>query len=269
MTESFPLIPFDTRHIPGALRLSQQAGWPHRAGDWAFTAAVSSGFVAVDGEAVVGTAFCSEFGDFCTINMIIVDAALRGYGLGRRLMNAVIGAARGRGMTLVATAEGLPLYEKLGFRAVGTIVQHQGIVTGEAAPGEVFRLATETDLDTLAAMDRDACGADRRALIANLLKTGTIRMSGEGFAALRDFGRGQVVGPVVARDPALARTLIAACAVPGTFLRVDTRPETGLPEYLAAMGLLPVGGGTVMHCGPVRPAATDFITFALASQALG
>jgi GNAT superfamily N-acetyltransferase len=269
MAETFPLVPFDSAHIPGALRLSRQVNWPHRTEDWAFTAAVSTGFVALSGNTVAGTAFCSDFGDFCTLNMIIVDAALRGHGLGRRLMDAVIGAARGRGMSLVATTDGLPLYRRLGFRATGEVVQHQGVVTHAAAPAQPFRIATKADLDMIAGMDREACGADRRALIANLLDAGVIRFCDAGFAALRDFGRGQVAGPVVARDPELARALIAACASPGRFLRVDTRPETGLPEYLTAIGLPAVDRVTAMHRGPARPAANEFMTFALVSQALG
>lgn len=272
MTEPSPqIVPFAPGHLPGALRLSQQAGWPHRAGDWAFAAAVSDGFVGLENGEVVATAFCSGFGDFCTINMIIVDAAMRGRGLGRRMMDRVIAAAGGRGMSLVATADGLPLYEKLGFRATGEIVQRQGIVTDVPAlpDGFRFRIATRDDLPAIAAMDRDACGADRSTMLANLFDVATMRICDTGFAAVRDFGRGRTVGPVVARDAATARALIAASATPGEFLRLDTRPECGLSDFLSGMGLSPVGGGTTMHCGPARPAATQFTTFALTSQALG
>uniref|UniRef100_UPI0035B24041 GNAT family N-acetyltransferase n=1 Tax=Paenirhodobacter enshiensis TaxID=1105367 RepID=UPI0035B24041 len=263
---------FAQQYLPGAVRLSQQAGWPHRAADWAFTAAVSKGFVGIENGEVVATAFCSEFGDFCTINMIIVDAAMRGRGLGRRMMDRVIAAAQGRGMSLVATADGLPLYEKLGFRATGEVVQHQGIVTEVPALPEGFatpRIATRDDLPVIAAMDRAACGADRFAMLSNLFDIATIRICDTGFASVRDFGRGRTVGPVVARDAMTARGLIAASAATGGFLRLDTRPDCGLSDFLTAMGLSPVGGGITMHCGPARPAAKEFMTYALTSQALG
>lgn len=270
MTETIALLPFAAAHIPEAVRLSRQAGWPHRAEDWAFTAAVSKGVVALEGGRVVGTAFCSELGAFCTINMIIVDEAMRGRGLGRRLMDAVMAAAEGRGMSLVATAEGQPLYEKLGFCATGTIAQYQGVVGG--LPDQV-RVATRdaggADLPGLAAMDAAACGTDRSALLTNLLEVGRIVIAENGFAVLRDFGRGRVVGPVVARDAETARALIAELAEPGTFLRVDTNTASGIADVLTAMGLAHVGGGTTMHCGPSRPAAKDFTTYALTSQALG
>ena len=64
--------------------------------------------------------------DAATINMVIVDAAMRGRGLGRKMMEEALAKAGERTCCLVATQEGLPLYEKLGFVATGEIVQHQG-----------------------------------------------------------------------------------------------------------------------------------------------
>lgn len=269
MADEIPIVPFQFEHISGAVRLSQQAGWPHRADDWAFTGAVSQGFVALNGDEVVGTAFCSEVGEFCTINMIIVDESMRGHGLGRRLMNAVIDAAAGRGMTLVATTDGLPLYQKLGFAVTGEIVQHQGIVADFPKQDTEYRTATTDDLDALARMDCAAYGTNRKNLLANLLDVGTIIMTDDGFAGLRDFGRGQVIGPVVAKDAQTAKALIHALATPGKFLRADIPVQSGLADFLTEMGMANVGGGTVMHCGPARPAAKDFTTYALTSQALG
>ena len=63
--------------------------------------------------------------DATTINMVIVDAAMRGRGLGRKLMEDALAKAGERICYLTATQEGLPLYEKLGFVATGEVVQHQ------------------------------------------------------------------------------------------------------------------------------------------------
>ncbi|MDX7950541.1 GNAT family N-acetyltransferase [Lichenihabitans sp. Uapishka_5] len=264
------LVPFAEAHLPGAVRLSQAAGWPHRVEDWAFTAALSHGVVALAGEAVVGTGFCSDFGTQAAINMIIVDERLRGRGLGRRIMQAVIDRAAGRPMLLSATEEGRPLYEKLGFVATGTIAQMQGVVARIPATHPItWREATEADLDRLVAWDQDAFGAARPMLYANLLAAGSIFLADDGFAAVRDFGRGRLAGPVVARDADTARALIAACAEPGRFLRVDTMPDTGLMPFLTEAGLAHVGGVTTMRCGSPRGPARTHHTFALASQAIG
>lgn len=252
---------FGPQHLPGALRLSQQAGWPHRAEDWALTLSVSDGVVALDGEVVVGTALCSCFGDVATLSMIIVDASMRGRGLGRELMAAVMDRAGPRAMRLVATTDGLPLYEKLGFVATGTIAQHQGIAL-TATPEQAV---TEGEPDP--ALDLAASGMDRTNLLARMGGVG-LRTTG-GFTVLRDFGRGRLVGPIVASNDAAARALLAEAArrCAGGFLRVDL--ARGLSDFAASLGLAHVGGGIAMTRG-ARPAVpSDFKTYALVSQALG
>ncbi|HEY0212410.1 MAG TPA: GNAT family N-acetyltransferase [Paenirhodobacter sp.] len=269
MTQTITLVPFEARHIDQAVRLSRQAGWPHRAEDWAFTLQFSTGVVALSGDTVVGTALCSAFGDQTRINMIIVEETARGQGLGRRLMDAVIALAAGRCMALVATADGLPLYRKLGFVPTGQVLQHQGIVANVVTPSAAVRRAGPDDLAALCAMDRVATGADRSAMIAGLMRIGTIYRTDTGYAALRDFGRGQAIGPVVAADRDTAQALIAAAATSAGFLRVDTTSDMGIAPFLHDLGLAHVGGGTLMVCGTPQPTGDDFKTYALTSQALG
>lgn len=261
------LAAFTPAHLPQALRLSRQAGWPHRERDWALTLSVSQGVVALDGDRVVGTALCSSCGPVATLNMIIVDEAMRGRGLGRTLMGAIIGLAGDREMRLVATTDGLPLYEKLGFRAVGQIAQHQGIAVA-AAPELPVTTGSPADVDRLAQADRAATGLDRTPLLRAIAADGEVLLCNTGFALLRDFGRGRVVGPIVAPDAATARALLADAArrCDGTFLRVDLRAGQGLEPLAASLSLAPVGGGTAMTR---NPQTTHPTTFALISQALG
>ncbi|PWC35804.1 GNAT family N-acetyltransferase [Azospirillum sp. TSO35-2] len=276
-------LAFEPTHLTDALALSRQAQWPHRLDDWALTLALSQGLVAVDPEAsqLVGTVLMTPYGDdAATINMVIVDEGWRGQGLGRRLMDEAMALAGDRPLRLVATREGLPLYEKLGFREVGTVLQHQGeagpvtfIGAGEVAPADAG------DRAAIAALDRQAFGADRGRLLDRFAEIGAftlLRRNGipVGFAALRDFGRGQVIGPVVAPDLDGAKALIGPiiAAHPGKFLRVDTTADTGLAPWLADCGLRHVGGGIAMRRPAPRPtpqSAAPVLTYALASQALG
>jgi|SRR6056297_532788 len=263
--------PFTQAHLPGALLLSQQVGWPHRLEDWELNLALSQGLVALEGARVAGTTLCTRFGDVALLNMIIVDGALRGRGLGRMLMAAAMDLAAGREMRLIATPEGQPLYEKLGFHATGQILQHQGISRG-GAPALPVREGCAQDVAELARMDLAASGLERSAMIARIAQTGTILRADQGFALLRAFGRGHVLGPVVARDTATASALIdeGARRMAGRFLRIDLPKGTGLSDHVAKLGLAHAGGGTAMIRPPSGPAAgQDFTTFALASQALG
>lgn len=262
--------PFAPDHVAEALHLSQQVGWPHTQDDWALALAVSEGVVALHGTRVVGTACCTRFGAVALINMIIVDEAMRGRGLGRRLMAAAMDLARGSEMRLVATLEGLPLYEKLGFRATHRIFQHQGIAQ-TAVPEFPVRDGTAQDVARLAEIDHAASGLDRRALLERIAAEGEVLLAEGGFALLRDFGRGRVIGPVVARDAATARSLIAEGVLrnAGTFLRIDLPEAAGLSDFVTPLGLAHVGGGTAMVCDPGVAPAAEFKTFALVSQALG
>ena len=272
------IVPFGPEHLEGAVRLSQQAGWPHRPEDWRLVLALSEGVAAISGSGeVAGTILLTPYGQDCaTINMVIVDESMRGHGLGRRLMDAAMERAGGRPLRLVATAEGLPLYERLGFRETGTIVQHQGIAGSVAAP-EHTQAATAGDLTAITALDRQAYGAGRAGLIHRLSDIGefaVIRREGSvsAFAAIRAFGRGEVIGPVVAPNLDDARALVShfMSRRAGAFLRVDTDPGTGLAPWLADQGLAHVGGGIAMaRPAIITPAAPAVTTFALANQALG
>jgi GNAT superfamily N-acetyltransferase len=263
------LAPFTETHLPGALVLSQASGWPHRLEDWSLGLSVSQGVAAIEGGCVVGTGLCSFHGRVATLNMIIVDASMRGLGLGRQVMERIIALAGDREMRLVATDVGLPLYRKLGFIEAGRIMQLQGLARA-ASPEQRVRIGP-ADIGVLAAMDLAASGMRRQPLLERIADMGETLTTDGGFALLRAFGRGHVIGPVVASGPTAAGALIAAAAshMAGRFLRVDLPQDLGLAPFVESLGLSPVGGGTAMVRAPIARPATDFQTYALISQALG
>ena len=97
------------------------------------------------------------------------------------------------------------------------------------------------------------------------------------FALCRPFGRGHVIGPIVALSDSDAIAVAAPLAAPfaGRFLRVDTRRAEGaFADFLSQCGLPLYDVVTSMSLGRrwVRSAAPNGATpytFALASQALG
>ncbi|RJT41383.1 GNAT family N-acetyltransferase [Mesorhizobium waimense] len=276
--EEIEIRDFGPDHIEGAVALSRQENWPHRAQDWQMALQLSRGAVAISDQGrLTGTILVTPYGADCAmINMVIVDRNERGKGLARRLMEKAFALAEDRPLRLVATADGMPLYQKLGFVPSGTILQHQGKVAALGAPGGV-EAAGSDDVLEIKALDRDAYGADREALINALAERGefaVIRRDGaiEGYAAIRPFGRGEVIGPVIAGSAVDARALVSFFAAnrPGAFLRVDTDSRSGIADWLTEIGLAHVGGGVAMD----RPSKKDAQqarpkVYALANQALG
>jgi GNAT superfamily N-acetyltransferase len=270
-------VPFGNEHLEGALRLSQEMSWPYRLEDWAVALALGQGFVLLDGAGtVIATAAWWAYGeDHASAGMIIVAKAAQGRGHGARLMNALLAAAHPRSITLNSTAEGLALYERRGFVRTGVIQQHQGVPHGHhpAPPAELVRAMAASDLEAVARLDRQATGWARRPMLDRLIHAGeghVLVRDGvpRGYAVSRRFGRGHVIGPVVAERAADARALIeAALARLGqVFVRVDTAASSQLGDWLESIGLRQVGDATTMVKGePTRPAGPARM-FALANQ---
>lgn len=274
--ETLSVTTFEKAHLAGALKLSRAVSWPHRMEDWALLLSLSQGVVILEGETVLATALVTPMGPVATAGMIIVDGTRRGAGLGRRVIEAAMARISPREWRLIATQEGLPLYERMGFEACGEIQQFQGIANPSAQNLPLPQLAGEADLVALTALDRATSGTERSALFAALLAQGRIFVMREGnqivaFAVQRRFGRGVVIGPVIARDraeaQALIHPLIADCA--GQFVRIDMDADCGLASWAAARGFAHTGVGIKMRKGVIVEPIGPHKCFALAAQSLG
>lgn len=277
-SEQISIIDLRTADAAEALRLSRQEAWPHRLEDWQLLLELSHGVGAVHDGQLVGTAMLTPYGgDAATCNMIIVDPSMRGLGLGRQLVEALLAQAGSRECRLIATQSGLPLYEKLGFVATGSISQCQGVVSA-VPPSPVVQEASEADLGDILALDLAAHGMDRQGLLKHLINEKPFLILRDenglrGFASCRAFGRGQIAGPVVARDQETACQLLCAALArhEGQFLRVDlTDAAAPFVPLVETAGLTHVGGGVAMtRAGTHQLAATgDAAVYTLASQAL-
>ncbi len=271
------LLPFATEHLEAALQLSQEMSWPYRLEDWALALALGQGFVLRNGAGtVIATAAWWPYGEtHASAGMIIVSKAAQGRGHGARLMDALLAAAHPRTLTLNSTAEGLALYERRGFVPIGVIQQHQGVPHGrhEAPPSSLVRAMAPADVEAVARLDRQATGWARRPMLERLIQAGdghVLVRDGEprGYAISRRFGRGHVIGPVVAESAADARALIeAALARLGqVFVRVDTAATSQLGDWLESIGLRQVGDAITMVKGRHIPPAGPARMFALANQ---
>ncbi|MBL6079876.1 GNAT family N-acetyltransferase [Belnapia sp. T18] len=266
--------------LPAAQALTAALRWPFRLEDWTFAFALGEGLAAeLDGR-LAGTALGWRYGPAANLGMVVVAEAAQGRGLGRALTEGVLDILGERSVMLCATVSGSPLYRKLGFASLGLIRQHQGEVIATAPvplpPGQRLRPVGREDAPLLAALDRRALGLHRDALIGALLPVAegmVLEQDGEaiGFALVRRFGRGQVIGPVVAPDRASAQALIAhgLGARAGQFVRIDVPDGSGLSPWLPSLGLAEVDTGQMMVRGTPPRGDGRLGAFALVSQSLG
>jgi predicted N-acetyltransferase YhbS len=273
--------PMTAADVPHGQALTASFGWPHRHEDWALMQALGQGLVAERQGKLVGTALCWRYGaDWATLGLIAVCAEMQGHGIGRRLLRASMQEQEGRNLVLHATRAGMSLYAAEGFAQTGTVVQHQGIAAPpEPAPlpqGMRLRPTVPADLPAVAALDQVACGMDRTHLMAELLdQPGGVALEDggavSGFALLRRFGRGRLIGPVAAPDLECGKAMIAPLLdrYAGQFLRIDIPQESGLCAWLAAAGLTEAGAVIRMVRGTDASAERAVRTFGLASQAFG
>ncbi|MCA0051166.1 GNAT family N-acetyltransferase [Mesorhizobium sp. B283B1A] len=262
-----------TEYLDDALRL---VGLNYPKDDWAMLLGLRLGYVAIMDGQVIG-AMCMElFDEVATIALLIVDEKMRRRGLGARLMKLALEEAGARECRVIANDVGLPLYRKLGFKVIEPIYTHRGVVAPVQVPDDV-EWATDDDFDQISEVDRRATGFDRRPLISALWSTGrfaVMRHSGKvmGYAALFQYRRKQVAGPVVARSSVEARCLLSMlfsnCA--GAALSIDLRPESELADWLNSIGIAETFSSTAMRRGEPRvDVARSFHTYALPTLRFG
>ena len=267
--------------IPAADALSVAVGWPHRAEDWAFALAVGEGIVAeIDGR-FAGTAMWWPFeGNVARLGMVIVDPVLQRSGIGKRLMREVLDHLTASALLLVATTAGAPLYRKLGFEDSSLIAQHQGLVVSASGARPdlkgAIRPGRPQDVAHLVELDRQATGAARPLVIETISKLGeTVVLEDNkrpaAFAIRRRFGRGDTIGPVVARTTEEAKGLIEVLLEDraGCFVRADVPLHLNLSPWLAERGMAKVSEVLTMIRGDAPSPSAGIKTFALVSQALG
>ena len=251
MQEPFALDTLTAADTHACWQLSQALRWPHREADWQqfISWAKAHGAplaVRVDGQ-LIGCGLAWHWGqEQGSIGMVIVDNAWQRRGIGKRLFKGLLQALDGRDVMLQATAQGRPLYESLGFAAIGHARQFHGHwqPPAEAGPSssiaadELTRLMQPQDVPALLAYDRLERGLARPALLQALLAqmdadercAVSVDAQGRlcGYGILRRFGRGWVVGPLLAdgADRAVALVKRLTQERTGDFIRIDLAAHT-------------------------------------------
>jgi GNAT superfamily N-acetyltransferase len=195
-----------------AFHLKEQAGWNQTRADWRrFLRLQADGcFLAEWDGQPAGTVVACVFGSVAWIAMMLVEASLRGRGLGRALMERALAYAAEQGAASVrldATPLGQPLYERLGFRPDFTLTRYAGALGAEPAAktpqAEREDYPVAITAEEAAPLDLEVVGADRRKLLTALweeqpgwgvLGDGRVR----GYYTVRPGSNAVQIGPCIA-----------------------------------------------------------------------
>ncbi len=268
--------------LPAAHKLSLATLWPHRLEDWKFLFELGNGIVAESEDGIIGTTMCWPHGrDYAWLGMTIVAPDRRHQGIARELVSRMVNQLEKRTILLHTTANGVRLFESFGFRPLDWVYRHQGSVFHAPfvplSVGERIRPASRRDEAELVDMANRSSGLPRADVIKQLLSVAeVVAIDREGeliaFAALRKFGHGFVIGPVIAPNAGHAKALIAhwAGTRAGSFVRVDVTDSSGLSPWLTDMGLTQVDEKVrAMVRGTEPPTDPSIKRFALLNQSFG
>jgi GNAT superfamily N-acetyltransferase len=205
-----------------ALILSSTAGWNQRLDDWRvlLTLAPQGCYAAWHEGRVIGTAIGIDYGGFGWIAMMLVDPAWRSRGIGRRLLDAAMGAIPSdRPIRLDATPLGRPLYLSVGFEDDASLTRlvrpaeaaHNRPRASPLAP-RPLRLA---DLASVASSDVHVFHGNRRPVLEWALDTAPEYAWIAGgdppeYCVGRKGRLFDQVGPVVTRSDETATALVEA-----------------------------------------------------------
>ena len=259
-----PIRRLTPRDLTACADLSEDRGWPREEHKWGLLLAAGTGYGIDDPDGgLVSACVVTDYGPpnrptLSAIGMVLVAERHARRGIGRRLMRHVIDQADATPLTLHATPYGRPLYEELGFKVTGRAEMVRGrFVPGGPPPSVATRAATAEDLSAILRLDAEVFGPDRTHVLTRLPAfADQLRVAEDGgeligFAAAWPNMDTHVIGPLIARDPETAKSLVTSLAA-GTDrpLRtdIDVRHEE-LLSWIKARGVESRGFNAVMTCG--------------------
>jgi len=198
--------------IPSAVQLSTEAGWNQTTEDWCTLLELSSeGCLAieVDGELAATTTLVCYGQRLAWIGMVLTRIRHRGHGFARRLMTQALSLAdrmRIETVKLDATAQGRPLYERLGFRCEQPVERwwRPGDIGGAGASAVVPQTFSHRWQDA----DLRAFSVDRGELLSKLAQRNPPLLLANSYLFTRPGRVASYLGPCECETPESARTLI-------------------------------------------------------------
>jgi ribosomal protein S18 acetylase RimI-like enzyme len=199
--------------LAAALELSRLAGWNQTTDDWQRLLRLEPQGcfgIEVDDRIVATTTLLCYGTRLAWIGMVLTMPDYRRMGFAQRLVQAALersAALKIESVKLDATAQGLPLYEKLGFRTEQIVERwyHDGRWTH--APLKPVPPSVQYSL----AADLEAFGADRASLLRELALHNPPNSVAGAFSFSRNGAHSSYLGPCIAQEQKAARLVIEQC----------------------------------------------------------
>ncbi|WP_409271646.1 GNAT family N-acetyltransferase [Neobacillus sp. SCS-31] len=279
------LIQFDKSDIPGLIALSASVGWDYD--QYEIATVMSSGKIFGHkngkGEIVSSSAIIPYDNKLASIGMVIVNKEHRGLGLGKDATQKCIDSVSPDcSIMLIATEEGKPLYEKIGFRTVGHVHKFlcDSYLTPESLkPNSVtIENYNENDFIEILNLDKAAFGDKRsnflhyrinqskQCLVAKDTKGNIV---GYGLSILGP--ENLLLGPIVAPDFQTAALLLDWLVIEHTGkLRIDVPSgNKDFMFFLEQCGFKNVAKPPIMMLNSVSLPARNSNLFGIAAQIFG
>ncbi|WP_340085052.1 GNAT family N-acetyltransferase [Siminovitchia sp. FSL H7-0308] len=280
------LVPFDKSDVPGLIELSASVGWDYDKKE--IGTVLSSGKIFghknAEGEIVSSAAIIPYDTFLASIGMVIVHKNFRGMGLGKEATKKCIeSVSKETVIMLIATEEGKPLYEKMGFNTVDFvhkyICDHYIANTKPLNNSEIIiEEFSEVDIDELLKLDEDAFGDKRsRFLMARIKQCEKCLVVKDNNGLIVGYGLSisgpinLILGPIVAPDYQTAIVLIDKLSSKHQGkLRIDV--PSGNNEFMMLLeksGFVNVNQPPIMVMNAVNMPSRNNTLVGIAAQVFG
>ncbi len=287
-SNQFKIRLLDRQDADDLLALSQSLDWDFTKKYWQVILSTGYAYGAFDASArLVGTASTISYPNtHCFVGAVIVAKDLQGHGLGKRLMTTLQTKISDLNMPakLIATPEGVPLYERLGYQTVDwcyKMVRHEPpsnpVLT--ELEGLSCRPLTSGIMDQICEFDKSHFGADRSHVLRALQEAGYSgvalldkeSLEIQGYAMMLTRPDQISIGPIVTQSVQHAAALCDLLAYgQSKSIRVDSLScHQELRDMLQGVGYTLDTKSPLMILGNAKAHRDQKSVFALISQAFG
>ncbi len=280
------LTALDHSDIPALLSLTEALEWTFTDADFR-TMLVAGRLIGWrDAGRLDGVAGIFDFKTYASIGAVMIAPERQRMGLGEKIMRALHAQhPPAQPLVLIATPEGKPLYEKLGYRVTGSVHRLLAAANPDRdlrPPSVLCVRSLRPTHDTLSVLqlDRAATGGDRSALLIARLQQaemGAVSCNAMGMPSGFVYSVRQrnqlILGPLVAPDDDVALELVQAILSTTDLdatLRIDI-PHThqSLLEPLGKLGFVEQDQANIMTWGANESPGYTPQLYALTAQAYG